>query len=467
MDRLSPELVLEIFDLAVHSGDESYPGFLARVPQQDGEELSRRFFKCDEYPKFVAGIAAHETNTTSPVHLGHVCQHWREVVFGCVPLLELWLEKSGEQLLKEYREEYREYDDEEEEGTDEGTREEAEGKRIVEMLELVATHKRTPVAPSQSSREPPSLGAGVPVSQNQIGLQMELLASGVCDPPRTGLRKHIPCDRLSALTLHNVTINFYDELLQLLPKLEALRRFAISLGVSQERYEHRAKRPAITLPSLQQLVIVAHCNLCNNNVLSLLDLPSLTDLSVHTSSCHRSVKLNLQACLDKWKPQLRRLALRDEKAGVFEDSYSSLLHHCALRAVSDLRLGGVVTEKLLHALTPRDGSTVTLLPALERVHFEAVLSNSTPDFCPLTQLVLARSNSALPARLQSVYAGFERVEDIEAENAFWDLSEAKNPSLGKVVKRFIWIGTGPWKLDREFMCSDFSLIQGWEGRAFR
>jgi hypothetical protein len=65
-----------------------------------------------------------------------------------------------------------------------------------------------------------------------------------------------------------------------------------------------------------------------------------------------------------------------------------------------------------------------------------------------------------------VYAGFERIEDMEAENACWGLSEARDSPLGKVDKRFIWIGTWPWKLDREFMCSDFSLIQGWEERAF-
>jgi hypothetical protein len=102
------------------------------------------------------------------------------------------------------------------------TREEAEGKRIMEMLELVAAHKhrwetfklqlrrirletqhhlRTPVAPSQSSREPSSLGAGVPVSQNQVGLQVELLANGVYDPPRTANRCLTPAQRAAILGL--------------------------------------------------------------------------------------------------------------------------------------------------------------------------------------------------------------------------------------------------------------------------
>ena len=537
MDRLPPELLLVIFDLAIHTSYDpcAYPVRVVQSPQEtlpnpkdDPCHTVQRITWDDRYPDFPPGISGHPTNNLSPVHLSHVSQRWRKLAFedsdlwssvyvtngspGYTHLLLLWLENSGSLPLDlVFRD-----------GLASDGRA-GDGDVVAEMLDIAAAyshrwrtfklrlrriqppmekvyqylkHVEAPHLESLAFSFNPQVTSGAASWLLNTAMFMHVWMNLIGESPRLHkmqlwstmdyrpeVIETIPFERLTTLVLPMVWFARNSFFVSALAKCENLRALAISLDTYQDPTVFHPWPPLpperiVAIPSLRRLQAVSGNNEAVNKVLSVLDVPGLTSLSIHTNSGVSVTEdgpegLMLFDMVERSGCKLVEFEFRDEEETRIEDRLEKYFNHDAFRSLEVLRIGGVIRKPLLELLTigpaargqGGEPTNSVCLPNLRRLYLESLVLGPNPEHA-LTKMVLSRSAPTIGeegkpsvAELGEVEVGFQVAEELEAEKEFWD-GEC-NGTLRKVGRKFEWIGTGEKALDREFVLEDFSLIQGW------
>ncbi|TEB30172.1 hypothetical protein FA13DRAFT_1792639 [Coprinellus micaceus] len=415
MNRLPPELLLVIFDLAIHtsydpcaypvrviqSRQEAYPD-----PKDDWRHTAQRIAWDDQYPDFPPGISGHPTNNLSPVHLSHVCQRWRKFAFedadlwstiyitngapGYTHLLQLWLENSGALPLDLVFRDGLASD-----------RRAGDGDVVAEMLDVAAAyserwrtfkirlrriqppiekvyqslkHVEAPNLESLAFSFNPQVTSGAASWLLNTAMFMHVWMNLIGESPRLHkmqlwstvdyrpeVIETIPFERLTTLVLPMVWFARNSFFISALAKCENLQVLAVSLDTHQDPTVFHPWPPLpperiVSIPSLRRLQVASGNNEAVNKVLSVLDVLGLRDLSIHTNSGAAVTEdgpegLMVFDMVERSGCKLVSFEFRDEDETRFEDRLESYFNHDAFRGLRNLRVGGVVRKPLLELLT--------------------------------------------------------------------------------------------------------------------
>ncbi|KAJ3526009.1 hypothetical protein NMY22_g10340 [Coprinellus aureogranulatus] len=498
MDTIAPELLLHIFDLVVHTPDNYHSMFPSRTALQSvgGDEF--RFATDKRYPDFPTGISAHAMSTQSPLSLSHVCRKWRGLAFAesqlwstifvtnggrhFAHLFELWLGNSGCQPLSlVFR--------------DGAMWEAGDAEVILDMFMLAAPHHqrwhslkirlRRIKLPMKKIAEFASLARldnlktlafsfnttydlpdddrfnavwGRLVERSPMLEEMQMWSTVDYD---IEFLRRIPFSRLRVMTLPMVRLFFNSSFATNLHQCSCLHTLSISLNMC---LAHSVDPYTLPLPSLRNLDIISPQTDRVTTFMQMLQLPSLSSLSIHTDSRYspkgRGRPLEwgwLKEALDHWKPRLLRLSIRDETALGFEPSFLPLLHHPSLQSLVELKVGGIVGQRFMEEMTidicKPDSSPVR---NLQYLHIESARIGDSQGL--VSRMALSRRQQC-SADLHEVKIDFCIESEMDDEEAAWD--KCNDPLLQRIDRSFRCIGPEVKILDREFMVRDFSMIQGW------
>lgn len=507
MDHLLPELLLDIFDLAVHSFfDPEQP---SPSSGQTGAETALAIFKDDSYPQsqLQPGIIAHETNPFTPIHLSHVCKDWREMTLaapelwssiyiangspGTVKLFRHWLHQAGSRPLElVFR--------------DTGVTSNTESGRdaVVEMLKIAAAHSEQwksfkvrlldlclpldDVIEALRGIATPKLeaialsfnmsaisrgdftDAWIPLVTNSPNLKHLQMWSAM-DYSEEFLAI-VPFSRLTTITLPMVMFSRNSRFIESLRTCKVLENMSVSLEDEPwgEAMDMVLQPPisgadAISIPSLRHLNLVGNRQL--TTLLTNFHLPSLQTLSIHTKYERYSgrtiadVYLALEDLLTRSECQIHSFTIRDEDESNFEPRLLSTLQHPAFRSLRELRIGGIVGEDTLKQLTavPTDPDLEGHEPLIQRlrhIHIEA-LSVVERTVFDATLRTMARPGA-------KATVGFLSQAQLEYAVNAWDNHVAEE-SLRGAEKEFYFASNleRARRLRRGYLCHDFSMIQGW------
>ncbi|KAH6906496.1 hypothetical protein BKA70DRAFT_1401653 [Coprinopsis sp. MPI-PUGE-AT-0042] len=292
-----------------------------------------------------------------------------------------------------------------------------------------------------------------------------------------GFLDGLPLDRLTSLILPKVDIELGSHFMASLRRCTSLEALSISI---REYCQPQPWDPStLAVPTLRNLYVQCDGTEGINNLMGPLYLPSLTHLSVHVNSLTRphpllavygavpgmelpavsQQTLKLEEALDRWRPNLLFLSFRDENAPKFQDFFLPLMRHPALQSLEDLRVGGIAGVEFIDALTIDPNTPGSpLMPGLKTIHIEsAFLNNSHPG--AITKMVRSRVDSQNANHLRTIRVDFLSKNEMAQEIGQWEGVQDRH--FQQVDKLFEWIGTGQRSLEREFMVEDFSMIQNW------
>ncbi|KAF6754936.1 hypothetical protein DFP72DRAFT_898082 [Ephemerocybe angulata] len=516
-----PELLLAIFNVAVHtsydSADQLDPPSLDMLmameedptPSTPAPSGPTGIHKDVEYPEsqLQPGIIAHVTNPFTPLHLSHVCKDWRDAAFSAPELwssiyvadgrpntyrlLRLWLQNSGSQPLDiVFRE----------------TLNGSSGDTIVELIQMAAEHSvRWRTFKVRLRRQKLSIkevakvlhGIVTPLLQtlafsfNTIELGDtqfdDLWMSLITNAPKLqelqmwsatyskNFLAAIPFDRLTCIALIMVRFQGEDLFWKALRGCKVLRTLSISFGLgpaTESRwYTTQPSSPAVvSIPSLRHFNLVGGSDLCL--LLLGLHLPSLNSLTMHTNHVERYVRrpitdvyIALEDFLTRSRCQLLSFKIRDEREGAkFERRVSPILRHSALRDLVELTLGSPVGKKTLEYLVgspTNDG----LLQGLKRIDLQALALGEEIPVASVTEMAASRScDSRLAVNLVFLTVGFLSRTQLILEMRAWNDYIAEEGNLTRNVEKVFYYASGAERTRRlkgEFLCRDFSMIQGW------
>ncbi|KAF5335417.1 hypothetical protein D9611_011699 [Ephemerocybe angulata] len=514
---IPPELLLTIFELAVHTPfdpevqppsletSSSLDDLIIGKPPPSTEAsigtTSARIHIDANYPEsqLESGIIAHETNPFTPLDISHVCRDWREIAFSSpelwssiyvadghlstVHLLQLWLQNSGSRPLDlVFRETNGDI---------------SQSNTIVEMLKVAAAHSRrwrsfklrlrrgrlwmnkvmealggieTPLLETlafnfsidSNQGSPPFNDAWIPLITNSPQLQ-ELQMWSSMDHSKDFLLA-VPFHRLTTITLPMVSFQRDSLFLNSLRRCEVLETLTISLNLGHSYPS--SSDATVSIPSLRHLNLIGSSPICN--LLLNLHLPSLISLSLHTRyydmqlnarRLGNDVYMALEDFFTRSQCHLRSFKIRDEEVD-FEGRLLSLLHHPGLRGLGELRVGSTVGERTLEWLGGGDPTSTPPFQDLKHIHLEAFAAD--PKILSATVVAMTGSRIRGNGLLRSLTVGFLSETQLIYETRAWNGLVADRGGLG-VDKVFYFASNAERarRLRGEFLYRDFSLIQGW------
>ncbi|KAF6754959.1 hypothetical protein DFP72DRAFT_847930 [Ephemerocybe angulata] len=282
----------------------------------------------------------------------------------------------------------------------------------------------------------------------------------------------VPFSRLTTITLPMVMFSRHSRFIESLRTCKVLEIMSVSLEdgpwAGAEMMEVVLQPPisgadAVSIPSLRHLNLVGNRQL--TNFLTNLHLPSLQTLSIHTKyeqypdRTIADVYLALEDLLTRSECQIHSFTIRDEDESNFEPRLLSTLQHPAFRSLRELRIGGMVGEDTLKQLTaaPTDPDLEGHEPLIQRLRHIQLKALTVVERTVLDAILRTMARPGANATV-----GFLSQAQLEYAVNAWDTHVAEE-SLRGAEKEFYFASSleRTRRLRREFLCHDFSMVQGW------